>query len=288
MNRTNPKVTVGIPVFNGQDFIRLAVKSVLNQTYSDFELIITDDGSTDDSVKIIQSFDDPRIRIISDGENMGISFRLNQQISLAKGEFFIRMDADDIMMPDRIERQIKYLEKHPDVDLIGGAAIIIDNHNKIIGDRHSAVEKRLTLQSWLVGDSFIHPTVAGKISFFQRHMYESEYKGIEDQDLWFRASQDSVMVQLAQYYIFYRDPLSFKLNTYLFRRKQNRKFWRSKKVKETVGKSICRKMILKCYIKSVLSIIANYTGTSKIIISRRNKVNGNIDQKYQNYINSLQ
>lgn len=79
------KVTVGIPVYNGARHIRHSIESVLNQTYTDFELIVTDDGSTDETLEVLKSFNDPRLKIISDGENHGISYRLNQQISLAGG-----------------------------------------------------------------------------------------------------------------------------------------------------------------------------------------------------------
>ncbi len=127
-----PLITIGIPVYNCESFIALAVRSVLDQTYKNFELIITDDGSKDKTVDILHHFDDPRIIIISDGENHGIVYRLNQQIKLAKGKYFVRMDGDDIMFPDRIERQVAFLETHKEVDVVGGSAVIIGDDNEIL------------------------------------------------------------------------------------------------------------------------------------------------------------
>ena len=125
MNK-EPLVTIGIPCYNVGRFIALSIRSVLMQTYTNFELIITDDGSTDNTVDEIRKFNDSRIKLSVDGENCGISYRLNQQIDMAKGNIFIRMDGDDIMFPNRVEEQVKYLQEHPNVDVIGAGAVIID------------------------------------------------------------------------------------------------------------------------------------------------------------------
>src|SRR5690606_13478656 len=102
----NVFVTMGMPVYNAEKFIKMAINSVLQQSHRNFELIITDDGSTDQSMDIVESFNDSRIVLIKDSNNKGISHRLNQQIDLAKGKYFLRMDSDDIMFPDRIEKEI--------------------------------------------------------------------------------------------------------------------------------------------------------------------------------------
>ena len=109
-------ISVGIPVYNAEKFLEKTIRSVLNQSYKNFELIITDDGSSDKSVDIVKSFNDSRITLIADGENRGISYRLNQQIRLAKGKYFFRMDADDLMFPERIFTQVNFLEQNPEID----------------------------------------------------------------------------------------------------------------------------------------------------------------------------
>lgn len=269
-----PFVTVGIPAYNAENFIGLAITSVLNQTYTDFELIITDDGSSDKTLEIVRSFRDSRIMVVSDGQNRGISYRLNQQIEMAKGKYFARMDADDIMFVDRLERQIAYLEAHKDVDIIGGGAYIIDDENNIIGKRVRESEIIITPDSWYNGASFIHPTVTGKIEYFRKYGYSDELKGVEDQNLWFRSSLESKLVDLPEIVMFYRDPLKFKLKTYLFRRRQNRKQWRKRELIERLGRYKCLKGICLSYYKQVVVISIKLIGLQSKLLSKRNTVIG--------------
>ena len=191
MIENNVLVTIGIPVYNVALFIEHTLKSVLNQSYTNFELIITDDGSADNTVEVIRSFNDPRITLIVDDENHGISYRLNQQIDLAKGKYFVRMDGDDLMFPDRVEKQVRYLEEHPDVDVVGAGAVIINNENQIIGMRINKINCKKPTDA-IKTIPFIHPTVTGKIEFFRRHKYDEELSGVEDKDLWCRGVVDSV------------------------------------------------------------------------------------------------
>lgn len=266
-----PQVTIGIPAYNAGRFIKWAVQSVLNQTYTDFELIITDDGSTDDTGEIVKSFKDPRIVLITDDENHGISYRLNQQIDLARGKYFVRMDADDIMLPDRIERQVAYLESHPEVDMIGGGAIIINDDNYIIGERIGREPLQIDLKNWLAGNSFIHPTVAGKTQIFKDLKYSTEFTGVEDQHLWMRASQKCKLINLPDYFIFYREPLGFKLKTYLFRRVQNRKLSRSREMNEILDRKTIRKRLLRSYLRGIIAAILTFFHLDKKMIAHRNK-----------------
>ena len=232
-----PLITIGIPVYNCESFIALAVRSVLDQTYKNFELIITDDGSKDKTVDILHHFDDPRIIIISDGENHGIVYRLNQQIKLAKGKYFVRMDGDDIMFPDRIERQVAFLETHKEVDVVGGSAVIIGDDNEIIG-----------MRGYVKGEDvytctgFIHPTVCAKIEFFRKYKYRDELKGIEDFDLWTRSNKVAIFKILNDPVLFYRDPLKFKLKTYLFRQEQCRNGLRNWLQESLITRNIYNKM----------------------------------------------
>lgn len=269
---STPLVTIGIPCYNCGKFLQFAIKSVLAQTYTNFELIITDDGSTDNSIDIAKSFDDPRIILISDSENHGISYRLNQQIDMAKGEFFARFDADDIMLPDRIERQLSYLLNNPDIDAIGGEGITIDDDNNIIG-RRGNMKKPLHLDKniWITNE-FLHPTVFGKTSYFKKYKYSDYLKGVEDRDLWFRSCVDSKLIMLPELYIFYRDPLKYKLHTYMFRRIQNRKMWRSAAVKKRYGKKICYKALITSYMRSLIIPIFVGMGFDKQLLKRRNSI----------------
>lgn len=108
-----------------------AICSVLNQSYIDWELLLLDDGSTDESLNIAKSFTDGRIKIISDGMNRGLIYRLNESINMARGKFYARMDADDIMHPDRIKKQVECLSRNVRVDVVGTAWYSIDCNNRV-------------------------------------------------------------------------------------------------------------------------------------------------------------
>lgn len=260
-------VTIGIPMYNAERFLRKTLASVLNQTYSNFELIITDDGSTDASVNIVKSFDDPRIQLIADGENHGISFRLNQQINLAKGKYFVRMDADDIMFPQRLEKQISYLENNPDVDVVGSSAVIIDDDNKVIGYRNSMLPP--TYEGALKIITFIHPTIAGKIEWFKKYGYNENLNGAEDFDLWLRSRNQSNFRTINEPLIYYRDPLKFKLKTYLFRLVQQRKIFRTDPLLQK--KTLLRnKTILFSHLKSIFAKAISFMGLDDRYIVMRN------------------
>ena len=120
-------VTIGLPFYNAEKYLALAIESVLQQTYTNWELLLLDDGSTDNSLSIAQSYaqKDSRIKVISDGKNKNLATRLNELPSLAQGLYLARMDADDIMHSARIERQLSVLKAHPEIDVLGTNAYII-------------------------------------------------------------------------------------------------------------------------------------------------------------------
>lgn len=273
-----PLVTIGIPCYNVGRFIGFAVKSVLSQTYTNFELIITDDGSTDNTVEEIRKFQDPRIKLIVDGENHGISYRLNQQIDLANGDIFVRMDGDDIMFPDRVEKQVKYLEEHPNVDVVGSGAVIIDDNNQIIGMRQSQVTQRRP-EDALNDTVFMHPTTCGKIGFFRKYKYDEYLCGVEDNDLWCRGLADSAFAIVQEPLLFYRDPLHFKLTTYLSRK---RKGCKQVFMRWGLWKDKCPaiKYVFDCLIKSAGAYLLCKMGKESRFIAQRN---GNVEEKEQMY-----
>ncbi len=130
----NPKVTVLMPAYNAEKYIGTAIESILNQTYKDFEFIIVNDSSTDNTLKIIEDYakKDKRIKIISNKENQKIARTLNTGLMEAKGEYIVRMDADDWSYPDRIEKQVNFMMKNPSVVLSGGNMEICDKNLKKI------------------------------------------------------------------------------------------------------------------------------------------------------------
>ncbi|MBI2868950.1 MAG: glycosyltransferase [Chloroflexi bacterium] len=121
-----PLVSVIMSVYNGARFLPEALESVAGQTFKDFEFLVVNDGSTDDSPEIIRAFPDPRFRLISNPENIGLTRSLNRAIALARGSYIARQDADDFSLPQRLEEQVKYLENHRDVALLGTSVRVID------------------------------------------------------------------------------------------------------------------------------------------------------------------
>jgi glycosyltransferase involved in cell wall biosynthesis len=130
MTSTTPCITVLMPVYNADRYLREAMDSILNQTFGDFEFLIIDDGSTDSSAAIVQSYSDPRIRFVRNEKNLGITATLNKGIHLASCELIARMDADDISYPDRLAKQYHFFEKHPNCVLLSNAVRYISADGK--------------------------------------------------------------------------------------------------------------------------------------------------------------
>ena len=195
-------VTIAIPAYNCQEYIDYAVQSVINQTYKNWELLLLDDGSTDGTLQKLKAYEtDDRIRIISDGQNRGLIYRLNQSINLAHGRYYARMDADDIMSIHRIQSQIDFLAKNPTVDVVGSCAYTIDGHNNI----KELIEYPLSPTPKLNQLCFLHPSVMGRIDWFRRNRYNQLFNRMEDVELWFRAANNSTYKNLDIPLMFYRE-----------------------------------------------------------------------------------
>jgi len=199
-----------MPVYNGDQFIAEAIQSVLDQTHQDLELIISNNGSTDNTVAIIHSFQkkDKRV-ILYDHENFGFGKSLNKSIDLAKFDLIARIDADDVMAPDRLEKQLRFLEKNPDVKVVSCLAYYINGAGKIIGKTTSDITttaacKRYVAQNEPIG--ILHPgTVFYKDIFQKVGRYRPQFFPAEDIDLWNRiAETGSAVVVLPEILMKYR------------------------------------------------------------------------------------
>jgi glycosyltransferase involved in cell wall biosynthesis len=200
-----PRVSVLLPCRNGEEFLHIAIESILKQTFVDFELLFIDDGSTDDSLKIVNRFNDSRIRIFSDGLSLGLAERLNQGISHARGELIARMDADDISFPKRLEKQVQLLDNHPGIDLVGCKTIVFSTEGDILGllpfkKEHEAICNKLWNNIPLP-----HPTWMGKKQWFEKNQYKipAIYRA-EDQELLLRAHLTSQYYCLEEILLGYR------------------------------------------------------------------------------------
>lgn len=186
-----PKVSVLLPTYNTANFLGRAIDSVLNQTFQSFELLILDDGSTDSSAAIIADFQksDPRVKPIQLNHG-GIVKALNAGIDTAKGEYIARMDADDQMSPDRLEKQYDYCSKHPKV-VLGTNASLCDPKLRELGKLNPPATHKEILADCLAGlaSSLMHPTMmASKNTLIEIGKYRETYRHIEDLDLYLRAA----------------------------------------------------------------------------------------------------
>jgi len=198
-----PLVTIGIPFFNASQFLADAIKSVRNQTYKNWELILIDDGSSDNSLLIAKSFNDPKIKLLHDGKHLGLVKRLNHIAEIANGKYLARMDADDIMHHDRIKIQIDYLTINSSCDVLGTNYYAIDGSNNIIGKGNINLQLG-SRKKILAYGGFAHPTIIAKTEWVLKNRYDEGSLRFEDLELWLRTVEHSNFHNLNIPLFFYR------------------------------------------------------------------------------------
>ena len=256
-------VTIGLPFYNAEKYLALAIESVLQQTYTDWELLLLDDGSTDDSLSIAQSYaqKDSRIKVISDGKNKNLAARLNELPSLAQGLYLARMDADDIMHPARIERQLAVLGTHPEIDVLGTNAYIINDENAVTSTRYPLTPKNTLTRV----KSFIHPTIIAKKQWFLENPYDTKALRMEDAELWYRTFSKYHFVRLNEPLLFYREVGNNYYKKY-FLAQQSKAYIFSKYSNESYWKHYFRANFLK----GIVYRIAHIFGMEQWLVNRRN------------------
>jgi glycosyltransferase involved in cell wall biosynthesis len=198
------KVSVIMPVYNGERYLSEAIQSVLNQTFKDFEFIIIDDGSVDNSVKIIESFDDERIVFLKINHK-GIVGALNTGLEIAKGEYIIRTDADDVSVPERFEKLIKYMQENKDISICGSWAISINEKNEILGEMKYPPIKDFEIKKYILfHNPFIHPAVIFKRKEIIDVGGYKNFKHNEDYELWTRVLIKKTGHNIPEFLIKYR------------------------------------------------------------------------------------
>jgi glycosyltransferase involved in cell wall biosynthesis len=187
----HPLVSVVLPVYNGEAYLKPAIESILGQIYTNFELIIINDGSTDNTAQIIESFHDQRIRVIYHPKNLGLDTSLNQTFAQVYGTYIARMDSDDISLPARLEKQVVFMESHPDFGLVGSIYANLNQKREAyeVGAQvYTPDEIPLALPSLNV---FCHGSVMFRRSFWetQKLSYDHRFSPYEDYELWLRCSR---------------------------------------------------------------------------------------------------
>jgi glycosyltransferase involved in cell wall biosynthesis len=181
---TRPLVSVLMPVYNAEKHLKEAIDSILIQSYAHFEFLIINDGSKDRSETIIKSCKDERITLIINPENKGLIYSLNYGISLCKGKYIVRMDADDISLPERIEEQIKFMEQHPEVSVCG---CDYTQFTAASETRYHAASNHDEILSFMIfNSSVVHPSLILRTSVLQTldPVFNAGYQHSEDYELW--------------------------------------------------------------------------------------------------------
>lgn len=266
------RVTVGISFFNNETTLADAIRSVFAQTFQDWELILIDDGSTDGSLAIAQSVRDSRVSVISDGENRGVPYRLNQITELARGEYIARMDGDDIMHPERLALQVEYLDTHPDTDIVSNGLYIIDGENKLIGVR--CIEPLdSSPANALARGILVQGSAMGRTAWWHKFPYDATYVRAEENELWCRSCKASTFGKILRPLYFCREhskpPKQFlkgSLQSLHTLRRIYRGYGPS-----FIGWPRTVVMIGKAYLKGEIYRVATYLGLLPRIIDRRNK-----------------
>jgi glycosyltransferase involved in cell wall biosynthesis len=203
-NSSAPLVSVIMSVLNGAATVGAAVRSIQMQTLQDWELIVIDNGSSDETGSIVKGLDDFRIRLIREPPGAGLAARLNQAVRLSRGEFIARMDADDVCFPERLARQVERLQQEPTLDIVGCGAVVFTDNRELVGElpvglTHSEVAARP-----FVGFPFPHPTWCGRAAWFRANPYDSGLMYAEDQDLLLRTFRKSTFGSLGDVLLGYR------------------------------------------------------------------------------------
>ena len=181
-----PKVSVIMSVYNGEKFLKEAVESILNQTFSDYEFIIINDGSTDHTPQVLASFDDPRLVIVNQ-DNRGLAISLNRGIRLAKGTYIARMDADDVSEPTRLERQVEVLDRNSDVVLVACWHKVIDEKGNVLAHRRLPTDGRQLARLLMHDNPICHGSVLMRKEAVEAvGLYDENLRYAQDYDLWLR------------------------------------------------------------------------------------------------------
>jgi glycosyltransferase involved in cell wall biosynthesis len=276
-------VTIAIPFFNAESFLTDAIRSVFAQTYQDWELILIDDGSTDKSLEIALSVKDVRVKVISDGKNKRLAGRLNEVTKIAKYDFIARMDADDLIFPNKIQTQLTCFEKDTNLDIVTTGVYSVTNKLEIQGVRGQDFEYP-TYESIISRQlGVVHAAILARKSWYERNEYDENLKIAQDLDLWIRAAKknDFKIKSIADYLYIYREEGN------VTRDKLLRAYKNERRMIGKYGSSQKMKLILKSRFKSFVVRTLAFTGNVQQLQKRRGKEEISEDLK-ANFQNALE
>lgn len=213
-NNTDNQPLISVVMSNHNtplNFLKKSINSILNQTYSNFEFIIVDDASTDDSVEIIKSFNDPRIKLICNKQNLGLTRSLNKAFSICKGKYIARMDSDDVSFPKRFEKQLEFMENNKNTIVCGTWAEVIDEADNLRSweFKHETIEDMDSYRIRLLFSN--NPLLLHPSAFFNRNLllkynisYDEQYEYAQDYQMWVNCSTHANCNTIQEYLLQYR------------------------------------------------------------------------------------
>ncbi|HCQ20491.1 MAG: glycosyltransferase family 2 protein [Aphanizomenon sp.] len=205
-----PKITVVMPVYNGEKYLDTAIKSILNQKFTNFEFVIVDDASTDNSVEIINSYQDQRIKLIKNNVNLGIPTTRNKCLQESSGEYVAVLDCDDYAYPSRLAEQLEFMENNPDFGMVGSWVELIDENDDLTGEVWNEDEPSQKIPCRLLFHNyFAHSAVLLRRSALDTvkingEIYRKDYPNAQDYDLWVRISKKFKVWNIPKVLIKYR------------------------------------------------------------------------------------
>nr|WP_314100411.1 glycosyltransferase family 2 protein [Acinetobacter lwoffii] len=274
-------VTIAIPFYNAEETILDAVRSVFAQTHQNWELLLIDDGSSDKSLELVQAINDPRVSVYSDGKNLKLAARLNQIIDLAKYDYIARMDADDLMSPDRIEKLIDILISE-NYDLVSCGTYSIKMNNSYNGYRGNSEEKYNFNGILNKSQKFLHAGLIARKSWYQRNRYNEKISVGQDTHLWLRASKalDFNAKSISDPLYMYREEGNVTSEKLIKAYQVERNFY-APMIDNTLLKY---KYISKSWVKTLIVKAMSIFGSLDYLLNRRNK--SNIDENLMEYFNT--
>ena len=222
-----PTLTIGVSFYNTANTLHDLARCVFSQTFTDWEWILVDDGSTDKGGEIAQRIDDPRVRVISDGRNLGRSERYNQITSLARGEFIARFDADDMCDPLRFEKQVGFLRSHSNVDIVSTDEIMLSEDDKPTGRTHNPTTHEEIFANPLKGVPFAHPPAMARKTMWERYPYPTCVTITVDYAMYLASYRDNRYANIPEPLLYYRVYATHSLRKY---------FWTNVAVAKLIGK----------------------------------------------------
>lgn len=196
-------ITICIPFYNAQNTIRDCILSILNQTYTEFNVLLIDDGSTDNSIETIKDLLDPRFTLINNKINQGLIFSLNRAVNMCKTKYIARMDADDIMHPSRLQLQFQFLEANPLIDVVDTLMVSFDDSLRILGLVKFTFLELIEKKDTIFSSPLAHATIMAKTTWYKSNTYNKEFYRAEDHELFCRTFDFSNFARIYQplYYV---------------------------------------------------------------------------------------